>query len=138
MSERIIIFVLNHGEFGEYMVKSAELIVGKIDDIYAFSLTKEMSIEDLIQQVESKINQLEGTVVLLTDMFGGTPNNVAVYLQQKYHCHVISGMNLPMLLELVIAKNNSDKDIETLIHDAIQAGQQAIIRQELVELVEDY
>ena len=138
MKDVINIFVLNHGEFGEGLIKSAELITGKIEAITAFSLKKEMSLEDLIKEVEGKIKGIEGEVVLLTDMFGGTPNNVAMYLQQKYQCHVITGMNLPMLLELVLARENKSEDMESMIEHCVKVGQQAIKYQKICDVDEQF
>ena len=88
-----VIFIINHGEFGKALIESAELIAGPLDDIYAFSLKKGMSLEDLIELVEDKL-KTEKNVIILTDLFGGTPNNVAVYLQNKYQFPLISGVNM--------------------------------------------
>lgn len=137
MKQRINIFLLSHGELGEHLFKSAELIIGKIDDIYAFSLKKEMSIKDLINLVENKIIEINGQVILLTDMFGGTPSNVAMYLKQKYTCEVVSGMNLPLLLDLVISRDNSEKGLEELLDDCVSSGRNAIKRHEMINSTDE-
>jgi len=133
MKTKLNIIILSHGEFGFQMYKSAELIIGKIEDIHAFSLTKEMSLGDLITVIDLHIQKLEGKVVILTDLFGGTPNNAAMYLQQKYQCEVVSGMNLPLLLDLVISRDNSDKTLDELLNDCILSGKDAISRQQITE-----
>ncbi len=138
MNQKLNIFLLSHGEFGEYLCRSAELIIGEIDDIYSFSLKKNMSISDLILIVENKLKEVNGQNILLTDMFGGTPNNVAMYLKQKYKCEVISGMNLPLLLELVISRDNSNKDLDTLLNDCILSGKNAISRHVVIDVTNDY
>lgn len=138
MNQKLNLFLLSHGEFSEYLCKSAELIIGEIKDVYTFSLKKDMSISDLILIVENKLKEVNGQSVLLTDMFGGTPNNVAMYLKQKYKCEVISGMNLPLLLELVISRDNSNKDLDTLLNDCILSGKNAINRHVVIDVTNDY
>lgn len=122
----INLIILNHGQFGEEVIKSAELIVGKIDNIWAFSLLKYMSIEELARQVEERIIGLKGETIILTDMFGGTPNNVAMMMQLKFKCFVICGINLPLLLEMVIARDTTDKPADMIISDAVHTAKQAI------------
>ncbi len=125
-----VIFIINHGEFGKALIESAELIAGPLDDIYAFSLKKGMSLEDLIELVEDKL-KTEKNVIILTDLFGGTPNNVAVYLQNKYQFPLISGVNLPILLNLVLSRDAAEVDIDSIISDTVVAGKDSIQYQEL-------
>ncbi|MDR2878569.1 MAG: PTS sugar transporter subunit IIA [Fusobacteriales bacterium] len=125
-----VIFIINHGEFGKALIESAELIAGPLDDIYAFSLKKGMSLEDLIELVEDNL-KTEKNVIILTDLFGGTPNNVAVYLQNKYQFPLISGVNLPILLNLVLSRDAAEVDIDSIISDTVVAGKDSIQYQEL-------
>ena len=125
-----VIFIINHGEFGKALIESAELIAGPLDDIYAFSLKKGMSLEDLIELVEDKL-KTEKNVIILTDLFGGTPNNVAVYLQNKYQFPLISGVNLPILLNLVLSRDAAEVDIDSIVSDTVAAGKDSIQYQEL-------
>ena len=125
-----VIFIINHGEFGEALIESAELIAGPIDDIYAFSLKKGMSLEDLIKLVEDKL-KTEENVIVLTDLFGGTPNNVAAYLQNKYQFPLISGVNLPILLNLILSRDAAEVDIDSIVSDTVAAGKDSIQYQEL-------
>lgn len=107
MDEKINVMIINHGNFGLELIKSAEMIVGKIENIKAFSLLPNMSIEDLIFQTEEYLKKVNEKTIILTDIFGGTPNNVAMYLKQKYKCFVLSGVNLAMLIELVLQRENN-------------------------------
>jgi len=138
MNQKLNLFLLSHGEFSEYLCKSAELIIGEIEYVYTFSLKKDMSISDFILIVENKLKEVNGQSVLLTDMFGGTPNNVAMYLKQIYKCEVISGMNLPLLLDLVISRDNSNKDLDSLLNDCILSGKNAITRHVVTDVTNDY
>ena len=130
MDNKPMLFIINHGEFGKSLIESAELIVGPIDNIYAFSLIKGMSLEELAQIVEEKLSKVKQAIVL-TDLFGGTPNNVAMYLQSKYCFPIISGVNLPMLLDLILARDSADKDLKTMILDTVSIAKDSIQYHEL-------
>ena len=129
MEESFSIVILNHGDFGKELVRSAELIVGKIDDIYTVSLNSGVSIEDYYAQAKEIISKLKGEIILLTDLHGGTPSNVASILQREFKLMVLCGVNLPMLLELVCAKN-FDKSLEELIPNVIEMSKKSIFLSE--------
>lgn len=99
MSEPVSIIIMNHGRFGEELIASAELIIGKIEGIQAVSLMPGMSIEDFYGKAEQAVTASEGNILVLTDLFGGTPCNVAMMMKQKYKLTVLCGVNLPMLIE---------------------------------------
>lgn len=128
MKKPINIILVNHGRFGEELIRSAEMIVGTVSNIEAVSLLKGMSIEELVVMISEKISQYTGEVVILTDLFGGTPSNVAMMLQQKYTLHIACGMNLPMLLELLMLREYGDLSAEDLIDKSLAAGRQAVLK----------
>lgn len=138
MNKPIQIILVNHGRFGEELIHSAELITGKMDNIKAVSLLKGMSIEDLMHVLEAIISSYIGDTIILTDMYGGTPSNVAMMLQQKYNLHVLCGMNLPMLLELLLTRENGNLGAEELVMKALTAGQQAVMKPERIIVDDDF
>ena len=99
MSEPVFIMIMNHGRFGEVLIASAELIVGTLEQVEAVSLTAGTSIEEYYEKTEALIQASRGKVLILTDLFGGTPCNVAMMLREKYNAKVLCGVNLPMLIE---------------------------------------
>ncbi|GFI08742.1 MAG: PTS sugar transporter subunit IIA [Lachnospiraceae bacterium] len=99
MSEPVFIMIMNHGRFGEELIASAELIVGTLEQVEAVSLTAGTSIEEYYEKAEALIQASRGKVLILTDLFGGTPCNVAMMLREKYNAKVLCGVNLPMLIE---------------------------------------
>lgn len=121
MSKISRIIILNHGEFGKALVKSAEMILGPIENIYVFSLLENQSLESLIDFVGKGVSQMDEDTIILTDLKGGTPNHAATYFNKKYKSAVISGMNLPLLLELVCSRVMISNTKE-LVHHALQAG----------------
>ncbi len=99
MSE-INIIVATHGHFGEELLKSAEMIVGKMENVRTLSLLPELSFEDFMRQADELLAKTEKPVIVLVDLYGGTPCNVMTVLSKKYHHDVVTGVNLPMLINL--------------------------------------
>lgn len=137
MKEPTHIVVVNHGRFGEELIRSAELIVGKIDHIHAVSLLPGMSIEEYYGLMKDTLQQLDGDILVLADLYGGTPSNVAMMMQREFHVHVLCGVNLAMLIELVMKRAHEDtKDVETIIRDVLESARGAILEPKQIE-VED-
>lgn len=118
------VYILNHGKFGEELIKSAELIAGKIDRIKAFSLLPGMSIEEFYDNVQSTIEE-DSPSIVLCDIYGGTPSNVATMLSAKYDFSIICGVNLAMLIELVISREN-ETNVDELINKAFKAAKESV------------
>lgn len=97
MSNQLII--CTHGEFGKEMIRSAEMIVGKLEGVYSFSLKIGMQPMDFRQQVVDLIEALpEDQFLCLVDLFGGTPCNMVTSIN-KENLEIVSGLNLAMLIE---------------------------------------
>ncbi len=115
------ILVLTHGRFGEELVKSAEMIVGEVNNVKALSLMPEMSAEEFRLITERFLEETEGEIICLVDLFGGTPSNTIMYLSQKYKLTIISGVNLPMFLEVYMnlemntVQELADLAVETIV-----------------------
>lgn len=118
------VYILNHGKFGEELIKSAELITGKIERIKAFSLLPGMSIEEFYDNVQTTIEE-DSPSIVLCDIYGGTPSNVAMMLSVKYDFRIICGINLAMLIELVISRANG-KDVDELINKTFNATKESV------------
>lgn len=115
------IVIMNHGRFGEEMIASAEMLFGEIENARAISLMPGMSIEDFLEKSEAVISSAEEDTLVLTDLYGGTPCNVAMMLRQKYGIRIICGVNLPMLIEVVNSSavmTNLDDLVERVIETA--------------------
>lgn len=123
--DKNIIIIGTHGRFGEELIKSAEMIIGKIDNVKVFSLLPDMSPEEYSNDIESILKELPNRTLCLTDIFGGTPFNTFAILSKKYGNEVVTGLNLPMLIEALdnIDSMNIDevlKNIENSSKDAIK------------------
>ena len=118
--------VICHGEMGTELVKAAEMIVGKIQAVEAVSVKQESAPETLrdeIQRAIKKVDRKNG-VMVLTDMFGGTPSNIALaFLDDRVE--VVTGANLSMLIKF--ANHQDDKSLVELAVLVQEAGQKSIV-----------
>lgn len=105
---KLNIVIATHGKFGEEIIKSAEMIVGKMNNIQSVSLLPSMSFEDFANEADTVLRNLTGDTLVLVDLYGGTPCNVFTALTKKYNHNVITGLNLPMLIDLYINVNDSN------------------------------
>lgn len=128
------IILLSHGKYNQGILDSHNMIIGENKQIYSLSLTDSM--DEFNEKLDTIINQLleKGDVLALCDLKGGTPYNKITEkkLMNPSKIHIISGMNLPMLIEVSL-KLEQSIGIESLIETAIQAGTSGISFTELVE-----
>ncbi|MFN7709688.1 MAG: PTS sugar transporter subunit IIA [Holosporales bacterium] len=97
------IVVVSHGGLGEQFVAAAEHILGPQGQLSAISITDGEDLDasrERLRQAIKDVNTGHG-VVMLTDMFGGTPSNLAISLLEESHCEVVAGVNLPMIIKLL-------------------------------------
>jgi len=103
------IVVVTHGQLATELVNAAETIVGELPQFTAVSIGWHEDTEDArgeISQAIARVQQEDG-VLILTDMFGGTPSNLAMTFLSD-HVEVITGVNLPMLIKLASLRRSSD------------------------------
>ncbi|HXT19543.1 MAG TPA: PTS sugar transporter subunit IIA [Thermoanaerobaculia bacterium] len=96
------VLILSHGALAHALVDTAERIVGRLEDVQALSLDWDGPREDLLarlHQVVDSIDEGDG-VLILTDLFGDTPSNLALGLVEPGRVEVVTGVNLPMVLRL--------------------------------------
>lgn len=98
MEKRTKLILLTHGSWGEELWKAGEMIVGKIRFCKALGLMPEDAVADYRVRLEKELEG-ETKVLILADIKGGTPSNVAaVYAKRNEHIHALSGLSLEMLL----------------------------------------
>jgi mannose/fructose-specific phosphotransferase system component IIA len=93
------IIILTHGKAGEELIKSAEMILGPLKNVYAFSLLPGVPPEEYIKEVTETIKLAPEGSIILVDLFGGTPSNMAALLSKEYKISAVSGLNIAMLIE---------------------------------------
>lgn len=120
------VLIVTHQEFGEHLLQAAEGILGEQERCQAVSINASKDMEASLQEIQDGVEQVDaGTgVVLLTDMFGGTPTNLSLSLLGSGKLEVITGANLPMLLKIL---SRREMALEELALEAKSAGRQGIL-----------
>ena len=120
------VLVVTHGEVASELVKAVRRIVGEVDNLQPVSIGWDDDVEQARRQIEDcirKVDKGEG-VLILTDMFGGTPTNLSLSFLQQGKVEIITGVNLPMLIKFYNLKNQSD--ISDVAQKVREQGQKSI------------
>jgi PTS system mannose-specific IIA component len=118
--------VICHEDLGTELVKAAEMIVGKIEASVTVSVKQESAPETLMDEIQRAIKKVDRKkgVMLFTDMFGGTPSNIALaFLGDSVE--VVTGVNLSMLIKF--ANHRDEKTLPDLAKLVQEAAQKSII-----------
>lgn len=119
------IVAISHCHLAEEMLKVAELIVGRLEGARAFCFRADQPVEEMLKQVSQAIKELDQGkgVLILTDLFGGTPANISLsFLSPRVE--IVCGMNLPMLIKL--ASCRADHTLNEAAKLAKEYGQRHI------------
>jgi PTS system mannose-specific IIA component len=118
--------VITHQRLAEEFIATAELIVGKIENCVGLSLNPHLPVDDLRKQIDeamARVNDGDG-VIVLTDMFGGTPSNLSLSFLNQEGIEVVTGVNLPMILRL--AQSRQDHKVDELARVIKDYGRRSI------------
>jgi len=121
------VVVVTHCHLAEELIAAAELVVGEnLKQFQAVSIDPKEGSEEIREKIISAIRKVdEGKgVLILTDMYGGTPSNISLSFLEEKKIEVITGVNLPMLLKLATYQN--DMDLEALAIFVTDYGQRNI------------
>ena len=104
------VVVVTHGQLANELVNAAEMIVGDLPQFAAVSIGWHDEVNDAREEIAQAIDRVRGDagVLLLIDMFGGTPSNLGMTFLQKDRLEVITGVNLPMLIKLASLRTSQD------------------------------
>lgn len=103
------IVIVTHGNLGREMLKTAEFILGSLEGCATVSVDGERNPEALRQAIDKAIKSVDrqAGVLVLTDMFGGTPSNLSLSFLKEGSLEVLSGINLPMLIKAIHLRDKS-------------------------------
>jgi len=120
------VVVVTHGQLAVELVNAAEMIVGELPQFIAVSIGWHDEVNDARAEIAQAIERVRGEsgVLLLTDMFGGTPSNLGMTFLETNRLEVITGVNLPMLIKL--ASLRSSLDLLSVAHEMRDHGRSAI------------
>ena len=118
--------VVTHGHLGQELVAAAEMIVGEISHIKAVTIGWHDDVNDARKDIERRIADVESGsgVLILTDMFGGTPSNIALSFHDPGKVDVLTGVNLPMIIK--IAGQKEGENLESLARIVRDQGRSSI------------
>jgi mannose PTS system EIIA component len=104
------VVVVTHGQLATELLNAAEMIVGDLPQFTAVSIGWHDDVSDAGEDIAQAIERVRGEsgVLLLIDMFGGTPSNLGMTFLEKDRVEVITGVNLPMLIKLASLRRSSD------------------------------
>ena len=125
-SSPVGVIVISHGQFATELLNAAEMIVGDLPGFTAVSIGWHDDVtvaRDAIELAITKVDHGRG-VLLLTDMFGGTPSNLGLSFLKAGRVEVVTGANLPMLIKL--AKTPATADLVALAREICEHGRVAI------------
>ncbi|MEA4811573.1 MAG: hypothetical protein VB108_03265 [Anaerolineaceae bacterium] len=123
------IIVFTHGELSESLKKTAELISGPNDNIEYYGIPLGCDTRTVLTKVSASINASEKVgmeVLLLTDLFFGTPFNLLMSLVRDHKFGHITGVNLPMLLEATAMQNQNELSLKEVVSELVRKSRDAI------------
>ena len=121
------VVLVTHGNLAKELVKVMEHVVGAQDQLTTITIDPDDDMEKRREDILSSVQFVDKGlgVIILTDMFGGTPSNLAISIMEQENIDIIAGVNLPMLIKL--ASVRSTKNISEAVVQAREAGQKYIM-----------
>jgi len=120
------LLIISHCDLGRDFLNAAEFILGRLEAANAISITQTTESEELLKTISEEIKALDSGhgVLVLTDMFGGTPSNLSLSFLKEKKVEVLTGVNLPMVVE--VAQNRDRLTLSELGEKAQEAGRKSI------------
>lgn len=120
------VVVVTHGQLATELVHGAETIVGDLPHVTAVSIGWHEDTQEARAEIEQAMARVRGDegVLILTDMFGGTPSNLAMTFLTQGRVEVVTGVNLPMLIKL--ASIRAQPELLTIARELREDGRNAI------------
>jgi PTS system mannose-specific IIA component len=118
--------VVAHFKLASEMQAATELIVGKQEQFVSVDIAPDQNVDEIKNRIVAAISEVDSGdgVIILTDMFGGTPSNISLSFLEEGKVEVVTGVNLPMLIK--VATYRSQQGLTELAHFIAQYGQKNI------------
>lgn len=124
------IVLISHGNLAEGLLNAAEMIAGEAEKVACIGLQPQDDIDQLVVRIQEAVDQVDDPdgVLLMVDLFGASPFNASgrLVLAQQDHLELVTGMNLPMLVELLVAREGLD--LNSASQMALDAGISGVSR----------
>ena len=120
--------VVSHGQLANELLSAAETVVGPVESIHAVSIGWHDDVEMAKDEIQRAIKQADqgSGVVVLTDMFGGTPTNISAMFLKEGQVEIVTGVNLPMIIKFV--SSDREGSLYDLAREIEEQGKQSIYR----------
>lgn len=125
-ARQVGVLVVTHGEFGAALLDAAQMIVGPQQGIQSVSVQVSRGVDEIVSDLKAALSKLDTGigVLVLTDLFGGTPTTLSLSLRKLGNVEVVAGVNLPMLLKVLQSRTGTLSDMAA---QAKAAGLQGIV-----------
>jgi PTS system mannose-specific IIA component len=120
--------IVSHGQLANELLAAAETVIGNLSHIVAVSIGWHDDVDaakDAIARAIKNVSQGVG-VLLMTDMFGGTPTNISAMFLEEGKIEIVTGVNLPMVIKF--ATSSEETTLRELAKDVEEQGKQSIYR----------
>ena len=118
------VIVVSHGSYARGLVDTAQMIAGEQEDLEAFGLEPEESVDTLREKIRESIEQTS-EVLILTDLFYGSPFNTVISLMSEYDLYHVTGINLPLMMEVVMGRY-AGKSAQEVCKDLLKAAPETV------------
>ena len=121
------ILIITHGNIGSVLLQSATNVLGVCPlSTTTISAAPGCNPEHVLASAKQAAQEMDcgDGVLVLTDMYGATPSNIACRLHELHDVRVVSGINLPMLIRVL---NYPDLDLDELMHKAVTGGRDGVL-----------
>lgn len=121
------VLLVTHGKLGRLLIDTVTDMIGGMPlRVDVLEVRRVQSTEVLTSQGQRMIDRLDGGdgVLILTDVFGATPGNIAMHLNRSPRVRMVAGLNLPMLVRIC---NYPDRDLAGMTEDALQGGRRGVL-----------
>lgn len=120
--------IVSHGQLAGELLAAAETVVGKLNHISAVSIGWNDDVETAKEAISKAIKKVSSGngVLLLTDMFGGTPTNISAMFISEGQVEIVTGVNLPMVIKL--ASQHKEMTLQEMAKEVEEQGKQSIYR----------
>ncbi|MBI5560201.1 MAG: PTS sugar transporter subunit IIA [Deltaproteobacteria bacterium] len=119
--------IITHGRLASALLEAAENIAGRAEGVRPLSVKDGGTAEEIMGMVRAALKEVDsgGGVIIFTDMFGGTPTNIALSLLKEGRTEIITGVNLPLVIKFLNWRDGVD--ISTLASRLLEHGRKSIV-----------
>lgn len=127
-TDRALVVLVGHGGFPQGVLEGAEMILGPQQGMHAVGLSPDQDPDSVVELVRGLRDASDVPMLLLVDLFGGSPGNaVATAFLREPGVEVVTGVNLPMVLEVATRRNKAGRDVSALKGYAVAAATAGIV-----------